>query len=73
MSKMRVTFNLAGCRALVTGSASGIGRASAELLARSGAHVAMNDLAADALDATLGQMPARRSRARRFHRRISMR
>ena len=58
MSMMRVTFNLAGRRALVTGSASGIGRATAELLARSGAHVAMNDLAADALDATVGELRA---------------
>jgi NAD(P)-dependent dehydrogenase (short-subunit alcohol dehydrogenase family) len=56
MSQARVSFNLAGCRALVTGSAAGIGRATAELLARSGAHVAMNDLAADALDATVGQL-----------------
>ena len=36
MNKARVSFNLAGCRALVTGSAAGIGRATAELLARSG-------------------------------------
>jgi 3-oxoacyl-[acyl-carrier protein] reductase len=34
----------------VTGSASGIGFATAALLARSGARVAMNDLRADALD-----------------------
>ncbi len=39
-----IQFNLAGRRALVTGSASGIGFATAELLARSGARVAMNDL-----------------------------
>jgi 3-oxoacyl-[acyl-carrier protein] reductase len=58
MNQARVSFNLAGCRALVTGSAAGIGRATAELLARSGAHVAMNDLAADALDATVSQLRA---------------
>ena len=56
MNQARVSFNLAGCRALVTGSAAGIGRATAELLSRSGAHVAMNDLAADTLDATVSQL-----------------
>ncbi len=39
-----IGFNLQGRRALVTGSAAGIGLATAGLLARSGAHVAMNDL-----------------------------
>ncbi len=56
MSNPNLTFNLAGRRALVTGSASGIGRAAAELLARSGAHVAMNDRAADTLSAVVSQM-----------------
>lgn len=46
----RIEFQLAGRRALVTGSASGIGLATAELLARSGAHVAMNDLSAERLE-----------------------
>jgi 3-oxoacyl-[acyl-carrier protein] reductase len=40
-----ISFSLAGKRALVTGAASGIGLATVELLARSGASVAMNDLA----------------------------
>jgi 3-oxoacyl-[acyl-carrier protein] reductase len=51
-----LTFNLAGRRALVTGSASGIGKATATLLARSGAHVLMNDRAADALGAAVGAL-----------------
>jgi 3-oxoacyl-[acyl-carrier protein] reductase len=44
-----ISFNLWGRRALVTGSASGIGLATAGLLARSGAYVAMNDLPTEAL------------------------
>jgi len=44
-----IDFRLQGRRALVTGSASGIGLATAERLARSGAHVAMNDLPTNAL------------------------
>ena len=50
MSQALVNFSLDGRRALVTGSASGIGLATAERLARSGARVAMNDLRADVLD-----------------------
>jgi 3-oxoacyl-[acyl-carrier protein] reductase len=49
-------FNLQGRRALVTGSASGIGLATAERLARSGAHVAMNDLPTDALARAVGTL-----------------
>jgi 3-oxoacyl-[acyl-carrier protein] reductase len=55
MSNPNLVFNLSGRRALVTGSASGIGRATAELLARSGAHVAMNDVAEGPLRATVGE------------------
>ena len=48
-NKSLLDFKLQGRRALVTGSASGIGLATAERLARSGAHVAMNDLPTNAL------------------------
>jgi 3-oxoacyl-[acyl-carrier protein] reductase len=48
-NKSLLEFKLQGRRALVTGSASGIGLATAERLARSGAHVAMNDLPTNAL------------------------
>ena len=49
-----IEFKLHGMRALVTGSASGIGLATAERLARSGAHVAMNDLPTEALARAVG-------------------
>jgi len=49
-SRPPIDFHLEGRRALVTGSASGIGLATATRLARSGARVAMNDLPSAALD-----------------------
>jgi 3-oxoacyl-[acyl-carrier protein] reductase len=49
-------FNLKQRRALVTGSASGIGLATAQRLARSGAHVAMNDLPTDALTSAVSML-----------------
>lgn len=58
MSDPNVRFHLAGRRALVTGSASGIGKATAELLARSGAHVAMNDRAEETLRAAVTEFKA---------------
>ena len=51
-----VQFQLTGRRALVTGCASGIGLATAELLARSGAHVAMNDLATGPLEVAVKRL-----------------
>jgi 3-oxoacyl-[acyl-carrier protein] reductase len=53
-----IEFKLHGIRALVTGSASGIGLATAERLARSGAHVAMNDLPTDALARAVSDLRA---------------
>lgn len=54
-----IEFKLHGVRALVTGSASGIGLATATRLARSGARVAMNDLPTDALIRAVGDLKAR--------------
>ena len=49
-------FRLDGQVALVTGAARGIGRAVAETLASAGAHVAVNDVDADALNVAVGEM-----------------
>jgi 3-oxoacyl-[acyl-carrier protein] reductase len=55
---MTIEFRLNGRRALVTGSANGIGLATAELLARSGARVAMNDLSVAALEREVARLRA---------------
>lgn len=51
-----VQFHLAGRRALVTGAASGIGLASAERLARSGARVALNDISTERLTVQIDRL-----------------
>jgi NAD(P)-dependent dehydrogenase (short-subunit alcohol dehydrogenase family) len=49
--------DLQGKRALVTGAASGIGLATARLLASAGAHVSLSDRPGDALDAAAAAIP----------------
>lgn len=56
MGASLLTYKLGGKRALVTGGASGIGLATVELLARSGAAVAINDLPGDRLEATAARL-----------------
>jgi 3-oxoacyl-[acyl-carrier protein] reductase len=56
MTPPLVGYRLQGKRALVTGGASGIGLATVELLARSGAAVAVNDLPGERLEATLARL-----------------
>jgi len=53
--KAKAPLALAGCVALVTGAASGIGYATAVRLLAAGAHVAMVDRDSDALARTVGQ------------------
>jgi 3-oxoacyl-[acyl-carrier protein] reductase len=51
-------FRLDGRVALVTGAASGIGRATARVLSAAGARVALGDVAEDGLAETLALLPA---------------
>jgi 3-oxoacyl-[acyl-carrier protein] reductase len=55
-NESRIEFKLRGRRVLVTGSASGIGFATARLLAGSGARVAMNDLPTPALERAIAEL-----------------
>ena len=50
--------SVAGRRVLVTGAASGMGRATAHLFADEGAHVAVVDLRREAVDAVVGEIVA---------------
>ena len=52
---------LDGKAAIVTGSARGIGRATAELLSEQGAQVLINDLDGDVAEQASGEIRARRS------------
>jgi 3-oxoacyl-[acyl-carrier protein] reductase len=53
--------SIAGRRALITGAASGMGRATAHLFAREGADVAVTDLDAEACAAVAGEIAAARA------------
>jgi NAD(P)-dependent dehydrogenase (short-subunit alcohol dehydrogenase family) len=57
---------LAGRIALVTGAASGIGKATARRLLEGGAHVAIVDHDADGLEATYGELAASKGHASRL-------
>jgi NAD(P)-dependent dehydrogenase (short-subunit alcohol dehydrogenase family) len=50
-------LGLAGKRAVITGAGGGIGRQTAELFARAGAAVYINDIDADAIDAARADIP----------------
>ena len=55
----RLERTVAGRVAVVTGAASGMGRATAHLLADEGAAVAVIDRSADGVDAVTGRSPRR--------------
>jgi 3-oxoacyl-[acyl-carrier protein] reductase len=52
----KLSRSIAGKVALVTGAASGMGRATAHLFADEGAHVAVTDLNKDSVDAVVGEI-----------------
>lgn len=56
MSELAIPGLLAGKTAIVTGSARGIGRATAELLAGSGANVVITDLDGDVAEQAAGEI-----------------
>ena len=53
---IEMSRSVAGKKAIVTGAASGMGRATAHLLAREGAHVALTDLDQTACDKIVGEI-----------------
>ena len=55
---IEMSRSVAGRKAIVTGAASGMGRATAHLLARQGAHVAVTDLDQTACDKIVGEIEA---------------
>ena len=55
---IELSRSVAGKKAIVTGAASGMGRATAHLLAREGAHVAVTDLDQTACDKIVGEIEA---------------
>ena len=55
---VELSRSVAGRKAIVTGAASGMGRATAHLLAREGAHVAVTDLDQTACDKIVGEIEA---------------
>lgn len=59
-------FDVRGTRALVTGAASGLGFAMAEVLADCGAHVTLADVDADRLEASTRALSERGGAARSF-------
>jgi NAD(P)-dependent dehydrogenase (short-subunit alcohol dehydrogenase family) len=59
----RRTRDLAGSRVLITGAASGIGRATAVLAARAGARLLLTDVSEEALATVAGELSALEHRA----------
>src|SRR6266487_4632103 len=59
-------FDVRGTRVVVTGAASGLGFAMAEVLADCGAHVTLADVAKERLDAATERLARRGGRARSF-------
>ena len=55
MRLTRLSRSIAGRRAIVTGAASGMGRATAHLFADEGARVAVVDLGQDGVDAVVAR------------------